>query len=363
MNCPVETSLPPTARFDDEHMKNDTSAQLLLLQDKSNQSHQGRCDPTVHDHLDAADAPTSKATQRRLKNRLACRANRKRKKAIRETLKMQVKQLSRSNSWLHQEINALLGFSLVTSSIATTSPPRSSPRAASHHPHPTYDPLAESTHMQDNQLNVQHVVASDYRTDAAAMVDAPAPSSSSWQRKDSAAIPIHPSVSQQRAACLQETAASYFRWFVGLSDAPPTDSTSAPFYSRDNCQVVGERATFCDAFHVGPHVSLESIWKTKAYLFDDLHTIQDVHVAAVDPSTNVVTITIVEEGILRDVWALRALFNPTFVVTLQLHFANSTPKVQLSWELVCHCVASNNAMGGRPTARRIDVALIKCDRL
>ncbi|KDO35725.1 hypothetical protein SPRG_22055 [Saprolegnia parasitica CBS 223.65] len=59
---------------------------------------------------DAPHERSLKATQRRLKNRLACRENRKKKKELRENLKGEVAALCANNATLHGEINALLGF-------------------------------------------------------------------------------------------------------------------------------------------------------------------------------------------------------------------------------------------------------------
>ncbi|OQS01325.1 hypothetical protein ACHHYP_01343 [Achlya hypogyna] len=69
--------------------------------------------PVTTQSLDGPKVPLErsfKATQRRLKNRLACRENRKKKKELRESLKGEVAALCANNATLHGEINALLGF-------------------------------------------------------------------------------------------------------------------------------------------------------------------------------------------------------------------------------------------------------------
>ncbi|RHY13684.1 hypothetical protein DYB25_008317 [Aphanomyces astaci] len=376
MNFPVEPSPPPPSVVD--HNLDMPSAEMAPLHPQDDTSH----DPphTPHENQDTEHI---KATQRRLKNRLACRANRKRKKVIRETLKIQVTQLCHTNAALHQEIHALLGYALDDMHGCP------SPNHPLRH-HAAYDPTLMHQDNRRQQPQQYH-----HPSNHEALPVAPTEKGQNVATMSSAATSCPQSESpgdggpvdsprgfapQTRMSLCEETAASFFRTFVGIprDDEPATlsatSSATSCFYSRESCDVVGERATFCDAFVVGPHVSLESIWTTKAQLLDELRVVHDVVVVAMKGDDSVVTVTIVEEGILRDVWALRALFNPTFVVTLQLHFAHSTPKVQLTWEIVCHCViptphhhhpipTSNVIPTNIPTARRMDVSLVKCDRL
>ncbi|KAH9086332.1 hypothetical protein LEN26_020224 [Aphanomyces euteiches] len=236
----------------------------------------------------------SKAIQRRLKNRLACRANRKRKKALREHLKAQVMQMCAENSQIHQEINALLGF----------------------------DNTIESKLTQD-MLHELEAKNAQLHQDIQAQC---------WYNASSD---------------LLKTAAAFFSWFLFGSPRQDGDNRHESFYSRETCQVVSDLDTFVDTFQ---DLSLESIWDTKSYLFDAMQ----VHPPEVvnGHQDGEIVVSIVEEASIRDLHALQSLLHPKWVEFIRQNLENRSthhdnksssnaqemhPRVRLAWTLTCWC--------------------------
>ncbi|OQS05149.1 hypothetical protein THRCLA_02679 [Thraustotheca clavata] len=223
---------------------------------------------------------TLKATQRRLKNRLACRENRKKKKQLRENIKGEVSTLCTNNSAMHKEINKLLGFD-------------------------------EST----MECMVVHGLVKLENT-STPMIET-----------------MHHDPMFKTRDDIKYKAALFFARYKPGDAVPRHDTPEGSFYSAQTCQVIGDPATFSTQLTIpGP---LEAIWDMKSLLINDMVVLEPD--MPIEKENGDIDITLIERGKIRNVRLLHRLFNAATVAQIEKKGGAADTVGEFTWRIVCTC--------------------------